>query len=228
MRIFLRASATSPDDEWTASQRYEIYFTMPPVANDWLGPAMGPCAVRCRRAAGRRGRHHVLHHIQPECGPLPSVHRNRSGPTLFTPRRPPGRAPRGQSICRPTLAASPAPSRRLSIGDAPTGKQIVLIGTLGKSPLIDQLVAEQEARCCRHRRQMGSVSSPRSSSSRSPGVDRALVIAGSDKRGTIYGMYDLSAQIGVSPWYWWADVPVREADRVCTCCRAATRRASRP
>ena len=40
------------------------------------------------------------------------------------------------------------------------------------------------------------------------GIDRALVIAGSDKRGTIYGIYELSEQIGVSPWYWWADVPV--------------------
>ena len=36
-----------------------------------------------------------------------------------------------------------------------------------------------------------------------------LVIAGSDKRGTIYGIYDVSQRIGVSPWYWWADVPVR-------------------
>jgi len=36
----------------------------------------------------------------------------------------------------------------------------------------------------------------------------SLLIAGSDKRGTIYGIYDLSQQIGVSPWYWWADVPV--------------------
>ena len=35
-----------------------------------------------------------------------------------------------------------------------------------------------------------------------------LIIAGSDMRGTIYGIYELSAQIGVSPWYWWADVPV--------------------
>ena len=40
------------------------------------------------------------------------------------------------------------------------------------------------------------------------GVKKALVIAGSDKRGTIYGIYELSRQIGVSPWYWWADVPV--------------------
>ncbi len=35
-----------------------------------------------------------------------------------------------------------------------------------------------------------------------------LLIAGSDKRGTIYGIYDVSQRIGVSPWYWWADVPV--------------------
>ena len=40
-----------------------------------------------------------------------------------------------------------------------------------------------------------------------PGVKQALVIAGSDKRGTIYGIYELSEQLGVSPWYWWADVP---------------------
>ncbi|SCV46988.1 uncharacterized protein FFB14_09526 [Fusarium fujikuroi] len=37
--------------------------------------------------------------------------------------------------------------------------------------------------------------------------EKALVIAGSDKRGTIFGIYTLSEQIGVSPWYWWADVP---------------------
>ena len=42
------------------------------------------------------------------------------------------------------------------------------------------------------------------------GVSKALVIAGSDKRGTIYGIYELSRQIGVSPWYWWADVPVEK------------------
>jgi hypothetical protein len=47
-----------------------------------------------------------------------------------------------------------------------------------------------------------------------PGVAGALVIAGSDKRGTIYGIYDLSEQIGVSPWYWWADVPVAHKDNL--------------
>ena len=41
-----------------------------------------------------------------------------------------------------------------------------------------------------------------------PGMDRALVIAGSDMRGAIFGIYDLSERMGVSPWYWWADVPI--------------------
>lgn len=42
------------------------------------------------------------------------------------------------------------------------------------------------------------------------GIDQALVIAGSDPRGTIYGIYDVSEQIGVSPWYFWADVPTKQ------------------
>ena len=41
-------------------------------------------------------------------------------------------------------------------------------------------------------------------------VKNSLVIVGSDKRGTIYGIYELSKQLGVSPWYWWADVPAKK------------------
>lgn len=46
------------------------------------------------------------------------------------------------------------------------------------------------------------------------GKDDALLIAGSDKRGTIYGIYELSRQMGVSPWYWWADVPVERVNAI--------------
>lgn len=42
------------------------------------------------------------------------------------------------------------------------------------------------------------------------GVDKALVVAGSDRRGAAYGLFALSEMIGVSPWYWWADVPVKK------------------
>ena len=41
-----------------------------------------------------------------------------------------------------------------------------------------------------------------------------MVIIGSDRRGTIYGIYELSEQMGVSPWYWWADVPIRKQQNV--------------
>jgi len=86
--------------------------------------------------------------------------------------------------------------------------QVVIVGTFGHSPIIDSLVArgrldvrDLRGGWERYRREV--IEHPM------PGVDRALVIAGSDKRGTIYGVYDVSAAIGVSPLYWWADVPVR-------------------
>lgn len=43
-----------------------------------------------------------------------------------------------------------------------------------------------------------------------PGVSKALVVVGSDRRGAAYGILSLSEKIGVSPWYWWADVPVQK------------------
>jgi hypothetical protein len=84
---------------------------------------------------------------------------------------------------------------------------LVLIGTLGRSATIDRLVANGKID---GRALAGKWETFLTQIVTNPvaGVERALVIAGSDKRGTIYGIYDLSAQIGVSPWYWWADVPV--------------------
>ena len=46
------------------------------------------------------------------------------------------------------------------------------------------------------------------------GMERALVVAGSDMRGTIYGIYEISRQMGVSPWYWWADAPIAKHEEV--------------
>jgi hypothetical protein len=82
---------------------------------------------------------------------------------------------------------------------------VVIVGTLGRSSFVDRLVGEGRIDASGIRGGWESwltqvVEHP------FPGLDRALVIVGSDKRGTIYGAYDLSEQIGVSPWYWWADV----------------------
>ncbi|WP_324670635.1 glycosyl hydrolase 115 family protein [Hymenobacter sp. GOD-10R] len=96
----------------------------------------------------------------------------------------------------------------LTTDKAPTGKEVVLIGTIGKSPLIDQLVRDKKLDVSNVAGKW-EVFVEQIVEKPMPGVDRALVIAGSDKRGTIYGIYDLSQQMGVSPWYWWADVPTQ-------------------
>lgn len=86
------------------------------------------------------------------------------------------------------------------------GGSTIIIGTIGKSRLINQLVADGHLNVSQTEGQWEAYQS-RVVEKPFNGVSQALVIAGSDKRGTIYGIYDISEQIGVSPWYWWADVP---------------------
>ena len=81
----------------------------------------------------------------------------------------------------------------------------VLIGTIGKSKLIDQLIASKKLSTDKLKGKWESfsisvVNNP------FPNVKQALVIAGSDPRGTAFGVFELSKKIGVSPFYWWADV----------------------
>ncbi len=77
----------------------------------------------------------------------------------------------------------------------------VWIGTIGHSALIDNVnIDKSRLANCWECYLITTVANPK------PGVKAALVIIGSDRRGTAYGAYELSQAIGVSPWYWWADV----------------------
>ena len=103
----------------------------------------------------------------------------------------------GQDIGRVTGTAA-----QVVKADAPRRGSII-VGTIGKSPLIDGLVKAGRLYVDGVRGQWESFVIET--------VDGSLVVAGSDKRGTIYGIYDISEKIGVSPWYWWADVQPRKS-----------------
>jgi len=90
---------------------------------------------------------------------------------------------------------------------SPLPANLILVGVYGQSPEIDRL---QATRKIVGESAAGNWESATTSVVLSPmsGVRRALVIAGSDRRGAAYALFTLSRQMGVSPWTWWADVPV--------------------
>ena len=85
----------------------------------------------------------------------------------------------------------------------------ILAGTLGVSADFDALTEPERIAACGLYGENGKL--------RKEGYlmyvrEGRLIIAGTDRRGTIYGIYELSGMLGVSPWYFWADVPVREKE----------------
>lgn len=89
---------------------------------------------------------------------------------------------------------------------ADTARPAILVGTIGHSAAIDQLVKQKRinGNLLKGKREKFIITL----------INGQLVIAGSDRRGTIYGIYELSQQMGVSPWYDWADVPIEHHDSI--------------
>jgi hypothetical protein len=118
------------------------------------------------------------------------------------------------SGCRPELRRD-LPARSASEATVPHSaglrRTVILAGVLGRSPAIDDLARNGRLEVTGlagawETFSLQVVEQP------FPGTDRALVITGSDRRGAIYGLYELSSGIGVSPWYWWADVAPRHTE----------------
>lgn len=94
-----------------------------------------------------------------------------------------------------------------------TATTVIIIGSLEKSALIQSLARSNTLKSSSIKNKweaytIQTVSNP------FKGISNAIVIAGSDRRGTAYGVFELSKQLGVSPWYWWADVPVKKKEAV--------------
>jgi hypothetical protein len=89
----------------------------------------------------------------------------------------------------------------------------IIIGTINGSSTIQKLIAQKkiDVRSIKGKWeafQLQTISKPFG------GINNALVIVGNDKRGVAYGVFELSKQIGVSPWYWWADVPPKKKTEI--------------
>lgn len=94
-----------------------------------------------------------------------------------------------------------------------TNDAVVIIGSINQSALINQMIKSQKINPDKIKNrweayQLQYVQQPVKD------TKAALVITGSDRRGTAFGVFELSRLLGVSPWYWWADVPVNRKDKV--------------
>ena len=97
--------------------------------------------------------------------------------------------------------------RRLPLSSAPsslTAARTIMVGTVGVNPQIDRWVKKGQLNGLKGKSEKYIIKT----------IGDQLVIAGSDKRGTVYGVYELSQQMGVSPWYFWADTPIKHHDQV--------------
>ena len=92
-------------------------------------------------------------------------------------------------------------------------KNCIIVGTLGHNEWINQMIAKKklDVEPLKDRWESYLVQLVRNPL---PGVDKALVIVGSDRRGAAYGLLSVSRTIGVSPWYWWADAPIVKKDQL--------------
>ena len=142
-------------------------------------------------------------------GGLALVEGQTAIPILVAPGEAPAAARAARDLANDIAAVT---GRRPAILSEPgAAKTAIVVGTLGQSALIDamakdgRLAAKALAGTWEGFR-VATVDRPL------PGLDRALVIAGSDRRGTIFGIYELSRAIGVHPWAWWADLAPRHRD----------------
>ncbi|AZP03538.1 glycosyl hydrolase 115 family protein [Jeotgalibaca ciconiae] len=91
----------------------------------------------------------------------------------------------------------------------PKKEKAIVIGTLGTDDWLEKLISKVDLENLK-----GKWESFLIQTIKVPQFEEILVIVGSDNRGAIYGIYDLVEKMGVSPWYWWMDVPILSRSEV--------------
>ncbi|HEY4148622.1 MAG TPA: glycosyl hydrolase 115 family protein [Chitinophagaceae bacterium] len=151
--------------------------------------------------------------VKKEAGAFPLVPDSGATATLYTDKTDDWLVQKSASLLQQDIQQVTG-ARAALVNTLPaTGRYCIIIGTIGKSALIQRLAKEKKINTDTLKGKWEAyllqvVAHPL------PGIDQAFVIAGSDRRGAAYGVFELSRQLGVSPWYWWADVPVKKKKAV--------------
>lgn len=90
---------------------------------------------------------------------------------------------------------------------------IIIIGSIDQSDIIQKLIKDKKL-TINHIKNKWEAYQTSIITNPVKGIDKALVITGSDRRGVAYEVFDMSQQIGVSPWYWWADIPTKKTAKI--------------
>jgi hypothetical protein len=174
-----------------------------------LAALLGLCIFAPLRTAHAIGQtRYILD--KPAPGAFPMVQAKTAAAILVDPADWPGVA-RAAADLQADIARVTGVTPALLRAAPGLGAAAIIVGTIGRSPIVDQLVRERKIDTAQVAGKWEAFVI-QVAANPLPGVSSALVIAGSDKRGAIYGIYDVSEQIGVSPWYYWADVPVVHKD----------------
>ncbi|MBW3375186.1 glycosyl hydrolase 115 family protein [Hymenobacter norwichensis] len=148
--------------------------------------------------------------VAPDFGPavFPVVHQ-RVGATIYTDTQDAEVVRVAAEALTQDISSLTGITPTLRPATEPLAPYAIIVGTLGHSALIDQLAASGTSQLRQLQGQWETFSiSVVDQPFGKPG--KALVVAGSDRRGTAFGVFELSRRLGVSPWSWWADLtPIR-------------------
>ncbi|WP_410534972.1 glycosyl hydrolase 115 family protein [Streptomyces sp. KL2] len=211
----MRRPNTGPQASENASRR--TFLGLIPLT---AAAAAVPAAVAAPAAAADRGRggghtqgSGTYISFSRRGGSFPLVADGRAAPIVVSGGDHPG-VLRAAEDLRKDIGRVTGVEPALKRGDVPPRRaEAVIVGTIGKSPLIDRLVAAGKL-------DVSGIAGKWETTVEQvveepvPGVRRAFVIAGSDQRGTIFGIYETTRQMGVSPWHFWDDVPPRRHDEL--------------
>lgn len=118
-----------------------------------------------------------------------------------------------QQDAQKVTGKAPSLLKQVQAGAGNNAKIAIIVGTVGHSTLIDQLIANGKVDAGAIQGQWDAyqislVSEP------AAGIERAVIIAGSNKRGVSYGLLEIAEQMGISPWHYWADVPAKQHSHI--------------